>query len=69
MPSATSVFGLILAFLAVGAGAIYLFGIPPWLKREMEEKALETMGENKMSYMMKDSFSKIPTSDQKVRLV
>jgi len=30
----------------------------------MEEKALETMGENKASYMMKDMVSKVPASDQ-----
>lgn len=30
----------------------------------MEEKALETMGENKASYMMKDAVGKIPASDQ-----
>lgn len=30
----------------------------------MEEKALETMGENKASYMMKDTISKVPASDQ-----
>lgn len=42
------------------------FGIPPWLKREMEDKALETMGENKASYMMKDTIGKVPASDQRV---
>lgn len=42
------------------------FGIPPELKRKMEEKALETMGENKASYLMKDAIGKVPASDQKV---
>jgi hypothetical protein len=32
----------------------------------MEEKALETMGENKASYLMKDAVGKIPASDQEV---
>jgi len=45
----------------------FSFGIPPQLKRQMEEKALETMGENKASYMMKDTIGKMPASDQKVR--
>ncbi|KAK4565259.1 hypothetical protein LTR86_003876 [Recurvomyces mirabilis] len=31
----------------------------------MEEKALETMGENKASYMMKDAIGSMPASDQK----
>lgn len=36
----------------------------------MEEKALETMGENKASYMMKDAINKhVPASDQKVGCV
>jgi hypothetical protein len=39
--------------LAIAATAIYFFGIPPAWKREMEKKALETMGENKTSYMLK----------------
>ena len=41
-------------------------GVPADMKRKMEEKALETMGENKASYMMKDTLKNIPTSDQKV---
>ena len=34
------------------------------MKRAMEEKALETMGENKSSYLAKDALSKVPASDQ-----
>lgn len=30
-----------------------MFGVPPQWKRAMEEKALETMGENKASYLVK----------------
>lgn len=41
------------------------FGIPSWLKREIEDKALETMGENKASYLTKSYVDKIPASDQK----
>lgn len=33
--------------------AVYLFGIPPELKRKLERQALKTMGENKMSYIAK----------------
>ncbi|KAF7367330.1 hypothetical protein MSAN_00795200 [Mycena sanguinolenta] len=47
-------------FLSVIAGAfallaayIYFFGIPPAIKRDLEEKALKTMGENKASYLVK----------------
>lgn len=51
--TATTIFTVIAGLLALLAGAVYLFGIPPQLKRAMEEKALETMGENKASYLMK----------------
>jgi len=53
MPSATAVFTVIAGIVALIAGYVYFFGIPPEAKRQMEEKALETMGENKASYMMK----------------
>jgi len=56
MPSSTAVVFTVLAgIIALAAGYIYFFGIPPEAKRAMEEKALETMGENKASYMMKGS--------------
>lgn len=56
MPSTTAVVFTVLAgIIALAAGYIYFFGIPPETKRAMEEKALETMGENKASYMMKGS--------------
>ncbi|KAK3117380.1 hypothetical protein LTR53_001294 [Teratosphaeriaceae sp. CCFEE 6253] len=51
-------------FVALIGGYIAVFGIPPQLKRQMEEKALETMGENKASYLMKDTIGKMPASDQ-----
>ncbi|KAF2202870.1 hypothetical protein GQ43DRAFT_368136 [Delitschia confertaspora ATCC 74209] len=54
---------LISATVLIVAG-IYFFGIPPELKRNLERKALQTMGENKMSYLAKDQISKLPTSDQ-----
>lgn len=36
---------------------IYFFGIPPEMKRQMEEQALKTMGENKASYILKGMIS------------
>lgn len=46
-------FFTILAGLVALAGAyLYFFGLSPEAKRAMEKKALKTMGENKMSYMM-----------------
>lgn len=47
------------------ANISHRFGIPPWLKRELEEKALDTLGENKASYLAKSYVEKIPASDQK----
>ena len=46
----------IVGVLALG---VYLFGIPPELKRKLERSALKTMGENKMSYMVKGRHSSI----------
>lgn len=53
--------------VALFAAYIYIFGLPPEVKRQVEDQALETMGENKASYMTKDMLSKVPDSDQKVR--
>jgi len=54
-----------LSLVAALAGYIFVFGIPPQLKRDLENKALETMGENKASYLTKSYVEKIPASDQK----
>ncbi|KAF2750791.1 hypothetical protein M011DRAFT_474289 [Sporormia fimetaria CBS 119925] len=61
----STVFTVAAGIVAVLALAVYLFGIPPEYKRKLERQALKTMGENKMSYMAKDTLNKIPTSDQK----
>ncbi|KAL6159557.1 hypothetical protein ACJQWK_06030 [Exserohilum turcicum] len=52
------------ALVALATAYLYFFGIPPELKRKLERQALKTMGENKMSYMTKDTIDKIPASDQ-----
>ncbi|KAF2729123.1 hypothetical protein EJ04DRAFT_516168 [Polyplosphaeria fusca] len=62
--TAAKVFTVLAGIVGVVALAIYLFGIPPELKRKLERQALQTMGENKMSYMAKDQISKVPASDQ-----
>ncbi|KAF7189346.1 hypothetical protein HII31_09324 [Pseudocercospora fuligena] len=54
----------IVALVAIFAAYIYIFGLPPELKRELEKKALRTMGENKASYMMQEQIKKVPDSDQ-----
>lgn len=41
--------------------AVYLFGIPPEIKRKLERSALKTMGENKLSYMAKGESSRRPS--------
>ncbi|KAF2459808.1 hypothetical protein BDY21DRAFT_178398 [Lineolata rhizophorae] len=65
MASTTAiVFSVLAGVIALLAAYVYLFGIPPELKREMQEQALKTMGENKASYIMKDQMDKIPDSDQ-----
>jgi len=60
MPSTIAiVFTVLASILALVAIGIYFFGIPPEIKRKMEEKALETMGENKASYIVKGRMSSI----------
>ncbi|CAD0098240.1 unnamed protein product [Aureobasidium mustum] len=63
--AASAYLSVLAAVVALMLGAVYLFGIPPQLKRAMEDKALETMGENKASYMVKDQINNLPASDQK----
>ncbi|KAH9826251.1 hypothetical protein Tdes44962_MAKER03635 [Teratosphaeria destructans] len=63
--TSTYFLGAFVALVAVAGAYIYLFGIPKEWKRAAEEKALETMGENKMSYMAKDAIGQIPTDDQR----
>lgn len=54
---AATFLSVLAGIIALVAGAIFLFGIPPQFKRAVEEKALETMGENKASYLVKGDFA------------
>ncbi|KAF2482222.1 hypothetical protein BDY17DRAFT_298161 [Neohortaea acidophila] len=60
----TILLAIILSSAALLAGYIFLFGIPPSLKRWLEEEVLEKMGENKASYMAKSAVDKLPAADQ-----
>ncbi|KAL5393839.1 hypothetical protein PMIN03_006026 [Paraphaeosphaeria minitans] len=60
----TKFFTVLTGIVGILALAVYLFGIPPEIKRKLERSALKTMGENKLSYMAKDQISKIPASEQ-----
>ena len=51
--AASTFFTALAGVVAVIGLAIFLFGIPPELKRKLERSALKTMGENKLSYMAK----------------
>ena len=53
MPSFTGILAVFAGIIAILCAAVYVFGIPPELKRKMEEQALKTMGENKASYILK----------------
>jgi hypothetical protein len=57
--AASTYLAVLAAVVALMAGAVYLFGVPPQWKRAMEEKALETMGENKASYLVKGVYSSV----------
>jgi hypothetical protein len=50
---AIGIFTVLAGLIALAAGYFYFFGISPEMKRKMEKQALQTMGENKMSYMAK----------------
>jgi len=65
MASFLSILTGFLAFAALAGIVVYIFGIPPEIKRKMERAALKTMGENKTSYMLQSQISKIPDSDQR----
>jgi regulator of sigma D len=51
--TATQIFTVFAGVLALIGAYFYFVGIDPETKRELERKALRTMGENKMSYMAK----------------
>ncbi|CAN9206425.1 unnamed protein product [Alternaria alternata] len=62
---AIGIFTVLAGLIALAAGYFYFFGISPEMKRKMEKQALQTMGENKMSYMAKgEPNQQAPTSDQ-----
>ena len=46
--------------------AVSSFGIPPSIKKWLQEEALEYMGENKASYMMNKGVDMLPEADQDV---
>ncbi|GIZ43417.1 hypothetical protein CKM354_000664500 [Cercospora kikuchii] len=60
MSSLTIISATILVLIAIFAAYIYLVGIPPELKRDLERKALRTMGENKASYLFQSQLDKVP---------
>jgi 5,10-methenyltetrahydromethanopterin hydrogenase len=53
MTTAKSVLTVFAGIIALISAAVYFLGIPPELKKAMQKKALQTMGENKASYLMK----------------
>jgi hypothetical protein len=60
MPTTTTILTGLAGVVAILALAVYLFGIPPEVKRKMEKAALKSMGENKASYLMKGLFHLFP---------
>ena len=57
MTSTAMVVSVLAGLVALLAAYAYFFGISPAVKRQMEEKALKTMGENKASYLVKGKSS------------
>lgn len=60
--SASTFFTVLAAIVGALALGVYLFGIPPELKRKLERSALKTLGENKLSYMAKGELDSSPVS-------
>jgi hypothetical protein len=56
--SVATIFTVFAGILALAGAYLYFFGIDPETKRELERKALKTMGENKLSYMAKGTSTK-----------
>lgn len=48
-----SILTVFAGLIALTAAYVYFIGIPPEMKRKLEQQALRTMGENKMSYVVK----------------
>ncbi|CAO2656910.1 Nn.00g057130.m01.CDS01 [Neocucurbitaria sp. VM-36] len=61
---AIGIFTILAGLVALAGAYLYFFGLSPETKRKLENQALKTMGENKMSYMAKDQINKIPSSNQ-----
>ncbi|KAK3709273.1 hypothetical protein LTR37_011011 [Vermiconidia calcicola] len=62
-----STYILIVLTLIIGAVTAYIFffGIPPELKKRLQDEAFEQLGENAASNMMKQALDKVPEGDQK----
>ncbi|KAF1840565.1 uncharacterized protein K460DRAFT_421503 [Cucurbitaria berberidis CBS 394.84] len=61
---AIGIFTILAGLVALAGAYLYFFGLSPETKRKLENQALKTMGENKLSYAAKDQINKIPSSDQ-----
>jgi hypothetical protein len=57
---AVGIFTILAGLLALAGAYLYFFGVSPETKRKMENQALKTMGENKMSYMAKGESARHP---------
>jgi hypothetical protein len=54
---AFGIFTILAGLVAMAGAYLYFFGISPETKRKLENQALKTMGENKLSYAAKGIFS------------
>jgi len=50
---AIGIFTILAGLIALAGAYLYFFGVSPETKRKLENQALKTMGENKMSYVTK----------------
>lgn len=63
---AVGILTIVAGLLALTAAYFYFFGISPELKRKLQKRALQTMGENQLSYVAKGSASCLLLSCAKI---
>ncbi|QIW95837.1 hypothetical protein AMS68_001355 [Peltaster fructicola] len=62
--SSTIVAAALLLVIALAAGALYAFGVPKDVKHSLEEKVLQTMGENEASIFVNNTIHQLPEDNQ-----
>ncbi|TKA63359.1 hypothetical protein B0A49_04973 [Cryomyces minteri] len=65
MTTASTAVSILVVIVTLLAAAVYLFGVPPRLKRLLSNTAALLTVPTAASYLVKDQVDKLPASDQK----